>query len=114
MKSRDWIDWLALALAVLAVFVVSFALAGCRSSHSIPSPCEPVEVPVVVPPEKLPVPDPPARETPAACLGEGATWEGCLEAMGHDLAAAWTDDRVLRAIIAAHNRAVEALENRPD
>lgn len=113
MKPRDLIDWLALAFAALLVFVVALALCGCRSSKPIPPP-QRVEVPVVVPPEKLPLPAPPVWETPDACQGDGSTWRGCLEAMGHDLAAAWTHAKELRAIVAAHNRAVEALENRPD
>ncbi|HQM37485.1 MAG TPA: hypothetical protein PLN64_00995 [Candidatus Bipolaricaulis anaerobius] len=109
MKYRSSYDWVVIALAVFVAFVIGFALCGCRSARPIPPP-EPVPVPVVVKPEKLPLPDPPVWETPAACEGEGSTWQGCLEAMGHDLAAAWTHAKELRAIVRAHNRAVEALD----
>lgn len=98
-------DWVVLLLAAFVVFVVASAVCGCRTTTPPP---KPVDVPVVVPPEPLPVPDVPAWETPAACSG-GATWQGCLEALGHDLSAAWRDGETLRAILRAHNAAVAAL-----
>lgn len=108
MKCRIDSDWLLIAfLSALVILIFGIALSGCRTT-TVPPP-QRVEVPVVVPPEKLPLPDPPVWETPAACQGDGSTWRGCLEAMGHDLAAAWTHAKELRAIVAAHNRAVDAL-----
>jgi hypothetical protein len=90
--------------AALAAFIVALAVCGCRTTT--PPPIR-VEVPVVVPPEPLPLPEPPPWESRTSC---DATWQTCLEALGHDLAACWQDDRELRAIIGAHNTAVEALK----
>jgi len=88
-------------ILVAVLLVAALFVTGCCSSR--PAIPEPVEVPVYEVPPELPVPPEPEWET---CQepGEG-DWRGDLDAIVHDLLAAWQYIEELRHVIESYNAA---------
>lgn len=101
---KDAIEIAGTLFLVLCIFALS--MCGCSSCEpEVKTVYQEVKIPIPTEPKPLPIPPRPDWEVDSIQPGEPAL--EAIRAMARDLLAAWAYSEELRAIIEAHNGAIQ-------